>query len=184
MIDAVRLPWLVSFGEAAPPELSGHQGSVVQAPRRSAVESLSTMRQQGFPVGAVLICLVHELAHVPIGPDEGPWQWPPPSALCRRRTTRCGSPDGGGLDYRPCAARFWLLPPEGGDLLTDGVALYDTLCRVRSLRRRGADRFAATLPTEAPHPEEFPPEAHPSPCAPQEPHPPQEAADLYYRWTS
>ncbi|MBW1596147.1 hypothetical protein [Streptomyces sp. JJ38] len=179
-METFELPWLVTFGETPPPELNGHQGGIVQAPRRSLVDSLQAMRHQGMRVGAVLICLVHELAHAPIDPEDGPWQWPPPSALYRRLTTRCSSPDGSGLDYRPCTARFWLQPPERTHVLTDGVALYDTLCRVRSLRRHGPNRFTTALPMEALHPEESPQQPHQA----QDEHGPHQPADVYYRWTS
>ncbi|MCX2968362.1 MULTISPECIES: hypothetical protein [Streptomyces] len=196
MIAASPLPWLVSFGEAPPAELRGYQGSVVQAPRGSAVESLLAMRHHGADVGAVLICLVHELAHIPITPEDGPWQWPPPSALCRRRSTRCSTVDGDGVDYRPCAARFWLRPPETPGVLTDGHTLYDTLCRVRSLRRRTPPGRPADAPGFDPSVEGVPYGAVGPQESPQGPHgshgldprdPAYHARDVdgqYYRWTS
>ncbi|MBW1602011.1 hypothetical protein JJV70_07765 [Streptomyces sp. JJ66] len=196
MRTASPLPWHVLFGEAPPPELRGYQGSVVQAPRGSALEALQAMRQHGAGVGALLVCLVHELAHVPIAPEDGPWQWPPPSALCRRRITRCSSGDGSALDYRPCTARFWLRPPETPGVLTDGHAFYDTLCRVRSLRRRSPQaQFPRPAPVPLPtpgipyedvSPQESPHGPHPShgPDPQHHQHHPQDVDDLYHRWTS
>ncbi|MEE1927075.1 hypothetical protein V1J52_02570 [Streptomyces sp. TRM 70351] len=186
MTGAVELPWLVRCGEEAPRELRGHQGGVVQAPRRSALDSLSAMRQHGLPVGAVLVCLVHQVLHIPITPDEGPWRWPPSTTLCRRRTTRCGAPDGSDLGYRPCSGRFWLLPPDTPQRLTDGPALYDTLCRVRSLRRRAPSGRHRRVLAQGAVPEESPAGPHEWSAArgPDGPHDPYDPYDLCRRWTS
>ncbi|MBU7600697.1 hypothetical protein JGS22_024485 [Streptomyces sp. P38-E01] len=137
MTHSAELPWLVRCGEEPPAGLAGYAGSVVQAPRPTAMDALTEMRYGGHAVGPALVCLSHDLLQVPIGPDDGAWRWPPTRTLCRPRSTRCSSADGNGVGYRPCPGRFWLLPHESNELVTDGAALYDVLCTVRSQRRLG-----------------------------------------------
>lgn len=137
MIHVAELPWLVRCGDEPPAELRRYIGSVVQAPRLSGMDSLRHMRHEGHRVGALLVCLVHELVQIPIAPGVGPWRWPPTATLCRSGTTRCSDADGSNLAYRPCTGRFWLLPHDTAETLTDGAALYDVLCTVRSRRRLG-----------------------------------------------
>ncbi|MBB1246983.1 hypothetical protein GL263_26060 [Streptomyces durbertensis] len=138
MNHSTEVPWLVRYGDDAPEGLAGYTGDVVQAPRATAMDSLQDMRRGGLRVGAVLVCLVHELVQIPITPGEGPWHWPPSRTLCHPRVTRCSTADGSEMGYRPCLGRFWLLPHDTSELLTDGAVLYDVLCTVRSRRRLGS----------------------------------------------
>lgn len=140
MTHSAELPWLVRYGEEEPCGLAGYAGSVVQAPRPTAMDALLEMRHEGYLVGGILVCLIHDLVQIPITPDDGPWRWPPSRTLCRPRVTRCTAADGSGMGYRPCLGRFWLLPHDSDELLTDGAVLYDVLCTVRSQRRLGATR--------------------------------------------
>lgn len=146
MNHTAELPWLVRFGEQEPTGLAGYAGHVVQSPRPSAMDALVRMRQHGSLVGGVLVCLLHDLVQIPITPGEGPWRWPPARTLCRPRITRCSASDGTGMGYRPCLGRFWLLPDDSSELLTDGAVLYDVLCTIRSQRRLGTTTARPHLP--------------------------------------
>lgn len=137
MTHSSDLPWLVHCGEKEPTGLAGYAGSVVQAPRPTAMDALTGMRYDGYAVGGILVCLHHDLVQIPITPDDGVWSWPPSRTLCRPRVIRCSAADGTGMGYRPCPGRFWLLPHDSSELLTDGAVLYDVLCTVRSQRRLG-----------------------------------------------
>ncbi|UGY94573.1 hypothetical protein [Streptomyces gobiensis] len=165
MIYAAELPWLVHYTDEPPSDLGRYTGSVVQAPRLSGMDSLRYMRHNGQQVGGVLVCLIHELVQIPIAPGVGPWRWPPTATLCRPRTMRCSAADGSNLAYRPCPGRFWLLPHDTREMLTDGAGLYDVLCTVRSLRRQGRSRELGGL--------------NPLPSGPRE-----SPDDLCRRWTS